>query len=120
MTIDQLIAKQEIRELVDEFSILADNRDAKGKGPLFTEDATSTNYCMATLVNDEDGAKWNRGRVGCTKMEHLTRPLFHFGTAQPRGPLWKPFLSRHGEQPSARGIMNLHYGRCDITRRKVP
>ena len=39
MTIDQLIAKQEIRELVDEFSILADNRDAKGQGPLFTEDA---------------------------------------------------------------------------------
>ncbi len=111
MTIEQLIAKQEIRELVDEFSILADNRDAKGQGPLFTEDAvlefqlgpegevheipgrdaivaafentvgttstakavyhangqlavelnealdeaTGTNYCMATLVNDEDG-----------------------------------------------------------------
>ena len=111
MTIEQLIAKQEIRELVDEFSILADNRDAKGQGPLFTEDAvlefqlgpegdvheipgrdaivaafentvgetstakavyhangqlaveladdlksaTGTNYCMATLVNDENG-----------------------------------------------------------------
>ena len=111
MTIDQLIAKQEIRELVDEFSILADNRDAKGQGPLFTEDAvlefqlgpegevheipgrdaivaafestvgttstakavyhtngqlsidladdllsaTGVNYCMATLVNEEDG-----------------------------------------------------------------
>lgn len=111
MTIDQLLAKQEIRELVDEFSILADNRDAKGQGPLFTEDAVlefqmgpegevheilgrdaivaafentvgtgstakavyhangqlavelnetldeakGTNYCMATLVNDEDG-----------------------------------------------------------------
>ena len=111
MTIEQLIAKQEIRELVDVFSILADNRDAKGQGPLFTEDAvlefqmgpegevheipgrdaivaafentvgetstakavyhangqlavelnetldeaTGTNYCMATLVNDEDG-----------------------------------------------------------------
>ena len=111
MTVEQLIAKQEIRELVDEFSILADNRDAKGQGPLFTEDAvlefqlgpegevheipgraaivaafentvgetstakavyhangqlvvdladdlmsaTGTNYCMATLVNDEDG-----------------------------------------------------------------
>ena len=39
MTTEQLIAKQEIRELVDEFSILADNRDAKGQGPLFTEDA---------------------------------------------------------------------------------
>jgi hypothetical protein len=39
MTIEQLIAKQEISELVGEFSILADNRDAKGQGPLFTEDA---------------------------------------------------------------------------------
>ena len=111
MTTEQLIAKQEIRELVDEFSILADNRDAKGQGPLFTEDAvlefqlgpegdiheipgrdaivaafentvgetstakavyhangqllveladdlqsaTGIAYCMATLVNDEDG-----------------------------------------------------------------
>ena len=96
---------------MDEFSILADNRDAKDQGPLFTEDAvlefqmgpegevheipgrdaivaafertvgetstakavyhangqlaveladdlqsaTGTNYCVATLVNDEDG-----------------------------------------------------------------
>ena len=111
MTLEQLIAKQELQELVSEFSILADNRDAKGQGPLFTEDAvlefqmgpdgevheipgrdaivvafettvgttstakavchangqqqveladdlqsaTGTAYCMATLVNDEDG-----------------------------------------------------------------
>jgi hypothetical protein len=111
MTLEQLIAKQELKELVDEFSILADNRDAQGQGPLFTEDAvlefqmgpegevheipgrdaivtafertvgvnstakavyhangqqaveladdlqsaTGTAYCMATLVNDEDG-----------------------------------------------------------------
>lgn len=39
MTTEQLIAKQELRELVDEFSILADDRDPKAQGPLFTEDA---------------------------------------------------------------------------------
>lgn len=111
MTVEQLIAKQEIRELVDTFSVLADDRDAQGQGLLFTEDAVlefqmgpegevheipgrdrivaafegtvgaastvkavyhangqllveladdlmsakGTNYCMATLVNDEDG-----------------------------------------------------------------
>ena len=111
MTVEELIAKQEIQELVSEFSILADDRDAQGQGPLFTEDAvlefqmgpegevheipgraaivdafegtvgtkstakavyhangqlvveladdlmsaTGTNYCMATLVTDEDG-----------------------------------------------------------------
>ena len=39
MTVEQLIAKQEIQELVSEFSILADDRNPQGQGPLFTEDA---------------------------------------------------------------------------------
>ena len=96
MTLEELIAKQEIQELVNDFSNLADDRNAQGQGPLFTEDAvlefqmgpegemheipgrdamavyhangqlsvtladdlqsaTDTAYCMATLVNDEDG-----------------------------------------------------------------
>ena len=112
MTIEKLTAIQEISDLVSEFSILADDRNPQGQGPLFTEDAvlefqmgvdgevheipgraaivaafentvgasstakavyhangqlkvdlsddlteaTGTAYCMATLVNDEDGA----------------------------------------------------------------
>ena len=111
MTFEELIAKQEIQELVNDFSNLADDRNAQGQGPLFTKDAvlefqmgpegevheipgrdaivaafentvgvnstakavyhangqltvelndaldaaTGINYCMATLVNDEDG-----------------------------------------------------------------
>lgn len=111
MTLEELTAKQELQELVNEFSILADDRNAKGQGPLFTEDAvlefqmgpegevheipgrdaivaafentvgetstakavyhangqlaveladdlqsaTGTAYCMAMLVNEEDG-----------------------------------------------------------------
>ena len=39
MTLEELIAKQEIQELVNDFSNLADDRDAQGQGPLFTEDA---------------------------------------------------------------------------------
>jgi hypothetical protein len=111
MTLEELTAKQELQELVSEFSILADDRNPQGQGPLFTEDAvlefqmgldgevheipgrdaivaafentvgasstakavyhangqqqvklsddlqsaTGTAYCMATLVNEEDG-----------------------------------------------------------------
>ena len=39
MTIEKLTAIQEIQDLVSEFSILADDRDPQGQGPLFTEDA---------------------------------------------------------------------------------
>ena len=39
MTLEELIAKQEIQELVNDFSNLADDRNAQGQGPLFTEDA---------------------------------------------------------------------------------
>lgn len=39
MTLDELIAKQELQELVNEFSILADDRNPQAQGPLFTEDA---------------------------------------------------------------------------------
>jgi hypothetical protein len=108
---ERLIAIRELHDLVSEFSILADDRDARGQGLLFTEDAvlefqmgidgevheipgraaivdafestvgakstakavyhangqqkvevsadlskaTGTAYCMATLVNDENG-----------------------------------------------------------------
>lgn len=112
MNIEQLIAKQELKELADKFSILADDRDTQGQGLLFTDDAvlefqmgpegevheipgrdaivaafegtvgakstakavyhqngqqavvlnddlteaTGVAYCMATLVNDENGS----------------------------------------------------------------
>ena len=38
MTIEMITAKMELKELVDVFSNLADVKDAKSQGDLFTED----------------------------------------------------------------------------------
>lgn len=44
-----LLAKQALKELVDRFSILADDKNVAAQGPLFTEDGKVTTYIGGEL-----------------------------------------------------------------------
>ena len=55
MTNEMMIAKLELKELVDTFSILADQKDVKTQAGLFTEDASLISYSGDQKISEQQG-----------------------------------------------------------------
>lgn len=55
MTLETMKAKMELKELVDTFSILAEEKDTKTQAQLFTENAVLTSYRNGEVISKQTG-----------------------------------------------------------------
>ena len=80
MTDEAMLAKLELKELVDTFSILADRKDVKTQAGLFTEDASLISYSGDQKISEQHGRK--EIEDGCTAFLALFDTVYHMNGQQ--------------------------------------
>lgn len=80
MTQEIMKAKMEIKELVDTFSILADEKDVKTQAGLFTEDAVLTSYQGEQKISEQRGRE--EIEAGCAAFLALFDTVYHMNGQQ--------------------------------------
>lgn len=80
MTQEMMKAKMEIKELVDTFSILADEKDVKTQAGLFTEDAVLTSYQGEQKISEQHGRE--EIEAGCAAFLALFDTVYHMNGQQ--------------------------------------
>lgn len=80
MTNEMMIAKLELKELVDTFSILADQKDVKTQAGLFTEDASLISYSGDQKISEQHGRK--EIEEGCAAFLALFDTVYHMNGQQ--------------------------------------
>lgn len=80
MTQEIMQAKMEIKELVDTFSILADEKDVKMQADLFAEDAVLTSYQGEQKISEQHGRE--EIEAGCAAFLALFDTVYHMNGQQ--------------------------------------
>lgn len=80
MTLEMMEAKMEIKELVDTFSVLADEKDAKTQAGLFAEDAVLTSYQGEQKISEQHGRE--EIEAGCAAFLALFDTVYHMNGQQ--------------------------------------
>lgn len=80
MTLEMMEAKMELKELVDTFSILADEKDVKTQAGLFTEDAVLTSYQGEQKISEQHGRE--EIEAGCAAFLALFDTVYHMNGQQ--------------------------------------
>lgn len=80
MTLEMMEAKMEIKELVDTFSILADEKDVKTQAGLFAEDAVLTSYQGEQKISEQHGRE--EIEAGCAAFLALFDTVYHMNGQQ--------------------------------------
>lgn len=80
MTQEMMEAKMEIKELVDTFSILADEKDVKTQAGLFTEDAVLLSYQGDQKISEQHGRE--EIEAGCAAFLALFDTVYHMNGQQ--------------------------------------
>lgn len=80
MTQEIMQAKMEIKELVDTFSILADEKDVKTQADLFAEDAVLTSYQGEQKISEQHGRE--EIEAGCAAFLALFDTVYHMNGQQ--------------------------------------
>lgn len=80
MTPEMMIAKMELKELVDTFSILADRKDVATQAGLFAEDAALVSYSGDQKISEQHGRK--EIEDGCAAFLSLFDTVYHMNGQQ--------------------------------------